>query len=85
MQVEDRRIGRALGLDESIAEAREESFLRGAVGPDGESLTLGEHHLAEVVDAMGMVGMIVGVEHGIEPGHAGIEKLIDMSIMVRDP
>ena len=60
---QDRRVGRALGLDEGIAEAREQRVRRVAVGPDLQPLAHVEDDHAQVVDAVDVVGMGMGIDH----------------------
>ena len=62
-QVADRRVGRAFGLDEGIAEAGDQRLFGRAVGPDRQPSAGVEDDHPQVVDAVDMVGMGMGIDH----------------------
>ena len=76
VQVEDRRIARPFGLDEDVPEAVDEPGLRRLVRPDGQAGALVEDDHAQIVDAVHMVGVAVGVNHAIEVADAFAQKLL---------
>ena len=43
---------------------------------DGDAPAPVVGHHAQIIDAVGVVGMVVGVEHAVEPADAGIEQLL---------
>ena len=73
---EDRRIlapGRRL---KAIAEAHAHDLRRGRVEVDVDPAAAAQKERAQIVHAVGMVGMFVGVEDAVEPIDLGIEKLL---------
>ena len=75
VHVENRRIRAALGLDEGIAEPVEQAVAGRAVGPDRQAGAGVEHDLAQIVDAVHVIGMGMGVDHRIERADARIHQL----------
>ena len=75
VETEDRRIFRPLGLNEGIAEAMQKRVRRRGIGPDLK-LAMGvvDDH-PEIVDPMGMVGVVMGVDHRVKLSHACVEQL----------
>jgi hypothetical protein len=43
---------------------------------DVDAAALVEHKRAKIVDAMGVVGVGMGVKHPIKPGHFGVKQLL---------
>ena len=76
VHVQDRRIVAAGRLDEAIGKARHQHARGRVVGIDVDAAALVQDQPAQVVDAVGVVGVLVGVEHGVEPVHVGVEKLL---------
>src|SRR5262249_40738487 len=73
MPVEDRRIFAAGRRLEAIVEALTEGPPGGRIVEclDAAMAVIGDH--AEIIYAVHMIGMIVGVEHAVEPARARIE------------
>ena len=74
-EVQDRRIGRARRLHEGIAEARQKVVLRRPVCPDMNALAHVEHDHAQVVDAVHVIGMGMGIDHALQLAHIRIQQL----------
>ena len=74
--LQDRRIFAAGRRLEAIGEARAEQPASGLVVIDVDPAIAVVGHLAQIIDAMRMIGMVVRVEHAVEPGGACIEKLL---------
>ena len=72
----DRRIFAAGRRVETIAEAGVHRLRRIVVEIDVDRAALLDVERAQIVDAVGVVGVLVGVEHGIEPIDLGIQKLL---------
>ena len=75
LQVEDRRVEAAGGLDEGVAEARDQHLGGLGVGPDRQpgAAVLGDG--AQVVEAVQVIGVRVGVEDAVEEPDPGVEEL----------
>src|SRR5215203_1271258 len=65
----DRRVFAAWRRSEAIAEARVHDLRRAPVQIDWHALAAIDEEATQVVDAMGMVGVLVRVEYGVEPIH----------------
>ncbi|OIQ73337.1 hypothetical protein GALL_450290 [mine drainage metagenome] len=76
VHVENRRVGRAIGLHEGIAKAGEQRLLRRTIGPDRQAFARVEHDLAQIVDAMHMVGVGMGVNHCVQFADARVKQLV---------
>ena len=74
-EVEDRRIEAACRLDEDVGEAREQQLRGLGVGPDRQAGAAVLDHGPQVVDAVQVVGMRVGVDDAVEEADAGREEL----------
>ena len=46
------------------------------VEPDRHALAAVDEEAAQVVDAVGMVGVLVREQHGVDPVDLGVEKLL---------
>src|SRR5262245_9761474 len=73
---DDRRILAAGRRGEAIAEAGVHDLRDALVEPNRHALAAVDEQAAQIVDAVGMVGMFVGEEHGVEPIDAGVEQLL---------
>ena len=73
---QDRRILAAGRRCEAIAEFGVQRCRRRLVEIDVDPLPALEEQRAQIIDPVGMVGMLVGVEHAVEPLDFGIEKLL---------
>ncbi len=74
--VEDRRIIAAGRRDEAVAEGFIEAFSACGAEVDVDAATVVEGQYSEVVDAVGVVGVLVGVEHGVDTIDLGVEQLL---------
>ena len=74
-EVEDRRVEAAGGLDEDVGEAGHQEFGGFGVGPDRQAGAAVLHDGAEVVDAVQVVGVRVGVGDAVEEAGVGGEEL----------
>ena len=73
----DRRIFAAGRRGEAIAEpATNDSSTVALVEVDVDAPSPLEEQRAQIVDAVGVVGMLVGVEHAVEPVDLGIDELL---------
>ena len=72
----DRRILAAGRRREAIAETGAHHLRRVFVEVDVDALPLLHEQRAQIVDAVGVVGVLVGVEDAVEPIDLGIEKLL---------
>ena len=61
-QVEDGRIGRMRGLGKGIAEPRDQGVGGVAISPDRQARAPVVDNLPQVVEAVDMVGMLVGID-----------------------
>ena len=76
VQVDDRRVIAAGCRVEAVGEAGAQHTARRVVGPDLHPLALQQEERPQVVDAMGMVRVLVGIEHGIDIGRSGAQHLL---------
>ena len=76
MLAHDRRVLAAGRRLEAIAEAGAHRFGGLLVEVDVDRPPLLDEQRAQVVDAVGVVGMLVGIEHAVEPIDFGIEELL---------
>jgi len=76
MFAHDRRIIAAGRRHEAIAEALEERLGGRLVEIDRDALAPVDEQAAQVVDAVGVVGVLVGIEHGVEPIDVSVEQLL---------
>ena len=74
-EVEDRRVEAAGGLDEDVGEAGDQQLGGLGVGPDRQAGAAVLHDGAQVVDAVQVVGVGVGVGDAVEEADAGGEEL----------
>ena len=72
----DRRIVAAWWRHEAIAEAGVHGARRRLVHVDVDAAALADENRAQIVHAVGMVGVLVGDEHAVEPGHLGLKQLL---------
>ena len=75
MLIGDRRIAAAGLRDEAIVEAVKHHPRGRLVEVHVETAFLMDEKAAQIVDAVGVVGMLVGDEHGIEPVRVGGQQL----------
>ncbi len=76
MPRQDRRIIAALGCDEAIGEPRHHVFSGRLVEINGNAPALMQHDGTEIVDAVGLVGVLVGQEHRVDVIDLGIDQLL---------
>ena len=76
MQIQHRRIGRAFGLHKGIGKARQQLVLRRRIGPNRQARALVHHDLAQIVDAMHMIGVRMGVDHSVKRADVGVQQLV---------
>src|SRR6478736_6017324 len=74
--IEDRRILAICRHIEAIGEALPELLPRQPVVVHGNTAAPVISHHAQIIDAVGVIGMVVGEEHAVEPAHAGVEQLL---------
>ena len=76
IRIEDRRIFAALWCLETIAEPRlQQGVCRsGCIGVDALPGVVADD--AHIIDAMGVVGMVMGVEDGVDMSGIGVEQLL---------
>src|SRR5262245_28364875 len=72
----DRRVLAARRRLEAIIEARAHRLRGGLVQIDVDPPPPVEEEPAQVVDAVGMIGVLVGEEHGVQPVDLGVEQLL---------
>ncbi len=72
----DRRILAAGRRLEAICEPGAQSLQCRRVGIDVDAAALVEREHPQIVDAVDVVGVGVGEQHRIEPGHLGLEQLL---------
>ena len=76
MARQDRRIVAALGRDEAIGEPRHDVFGGRLVEIDRNAPALMQHDRTQIVDAVGLVGMLMGQEHRIDVIDIGVDQLL---------
>src|SRR5262249_10861102 len=76
MRIENRGIEGARLLDETVVETALQVQARFGIGIDGNAALGDEEHPPEVVNAMRVVGVCMGVEDGIDMLDAGGEQLL---------
>ena len=76
MPGQDRRIVAALRRDEAIGEPRHDVLGGRLVEIGRDAPALMQHHRAQIVDAVGLVGMLVGQEHRVEVIDFGVDQLL---------
>ena len=74
-EVEDRRIEAARRLHEDVGEARDQHLGGLGVGPDRQPAAAVVHDGPQVVDAVDMVGVRMGIDHAVEQPDPGGEQL----------
>ncbi|MPL94872.1 hypothetical protein SDC9_41031 [bioreactor metagenome] len=74
-QLADRVIVAVGRLHEGIAEAVDQRLLGVAVGPDRQAAAHVEGDLAQVIEPVHVIGMAVGVDHGVKLAHARAQQL----------
>ncbi len=73
---QNRRVVAAGRRIEAIGEARAEQLAGGRVEIHIDAATPIERHLAQIVDAVRMIGVVVGIEHAIDPTCARVKQLL---------
>jgi hypothetical protein len=76
VQIHDRRVARPRRSLEHIAEAAANSPLGCHVHPGGQAGAAVEHDHAQIVDAMHMVGMVMGEDHRVQNADTGADQLL---------
>ena len=76
VNVHDRRIARPWRGLEDIAKALAHGALGRLVHPGGQAGAAVEDHHAQIVDAMHMVGMVMGEDHRIQKSNADADQLL---------
>ena len=74
--LQDRRIVAAGRRDEAIGEAQQDVVGGGSVQIDRNTSTLMQHHRAQIVDPVGLIGVLVGEEHRIDMIDLGVDQLL---------
>ena len=74
--VEQRRVLAAWRSFEDIAEAPFQRDRRRLVHQGVEARPARDHERANIIDAMGVVGMRMREDDGVEPAHLGVEELL---------
>src|SRR5262252_5427209 len=75
-RIEDGGVDRARTLSEAIVEAALEADARFGIGVDGNATLVDEEHATEIIDAMRVVGVRMGIEHSVDMLDAGSEQLL---------
>ena len=75
----DRRIFAAGRRHEAIAETGVHGARGGLVEIDVDAAALVHEQRAQIVDAVGVVGMLMGDQHAVEPIDLGLEQLLAQS------
>ena len=73
---QDRRIFAAGRRHEAIAEAGVQGARGRLVHVDVDAAALVHEQRAQIVDAVGVVGVLVGDQHAVEPVDLGLEQLL---------
>ena len=76
MPRQDRRIVAAFGRDEAIGKPRHDVFGGRLIEVDGNAPALVQHDRAQIVDAVGLVGVLMGQEHRIDVIDIGVDQLL---------
>src|SRR5437667_8136742 len=76
MTRQDRRIVAALGRDEAIGEPRHHVFGDRLVEVDGKAAALLQYDRTQIVDAVGLVRVLVGQKHRIDMIDIGVDQLL---------
>src|SRR5258706_14039059 len=76
MRRDDRRVAGTGRRLETIIEAATEKLKRARVRPNVDAATLRVRENAQIVDAVSVVGMIVGVDHAIDALDPSAQKLL---------
>src|SRR5262249_29944653 len=76
MTCEDWRIVAALRRDEAVGEPRHDVLGGRLVEIDGNSTALMQHHRPQIVDAMGLIGVLMGEIHGVDVIDVRIDQLL---------
>ena len=76
MACQDRRIVAALGRNEAIGEPRHDVLGGRLIEVDGNTAALVHHDRTQIVDAMGLVGVLMGQEHRIDVIDVGVDQLL---------
>ena len=69
------RVFAAFGRLEAIAEPRAQRLRRRLIGVKVQPAAFAHEQRPEIVDAVGVVGVFMRDEHGIEPADVGVEQL----------
>ena len=73
---QDRRVVAAGRRLEAIVETLVHRTGSVLIKVDVDPAALRDEQRTQIVDAVGVVGMLVGIEHGIEPIDLGVQKLL---------
>ena len=76
MARQDRRIVAALGRDEAIGEPRHDVFGGRLVEVDRNAAALVQHDRTQIVDAVGLVGVLMGQVHRVDVIDLGVDQLL---------
>src|SRR4051794_12480954 len=76
MTVQDRRIVASLRRDEAIGKPRHDVFRGRLIEINRNPPSLMQHDRAEIVDAVGLVGVLVGQEYRIDVIDVGVDQLL---------
>jgi hypothetical protein len=76
VHVQNGGIGRPFRLQERISEPGQQRLLRRPVCPDRQAAAGVEHDLPQVIDAMHMVRMRMGIDNRIKCADPGIQQLL---------
>src|SRR2546423_12734744 len=76
MEIEDRRILAAWRRREAIAEPLDQGARGRVIGVDVDALPFLERERPQVINAVGMVGMVMSIEHRVEPLDGGVKQLL---------
>ena len=75
VQIQNGGVARPLGLHERITKARHQCGLRGAVGPNRHAFAHVVNDHPQIIDAMHMVRVAVGIDHRVQRADARIQEL----------
>src|SRR4051812_49934938 len=76
MRPHDRRILTSRRRLEAIAEAQVERLRGALVEIDRHALAAVNEQAAQIVDTVAVVGMLMGIEHGVDPIDVSVEQLL---------
>src|ERR1700722_2389935 len=76
MMVEDRRVVAARRRDETVGKPQQDVLGGRPVQVDRNAPALVQHDRTQVIDAMGLVGMLMGQEHRVDVIDLGVDQLL---------